>query len=188
MILIGTPCRDMVHAGFNYDLACLITATPEVRYAIVASATVLANSRNLLAETAVSNKFSHILFIDSDMRFPPDSLRRLLEHKKEIIGANYLERIRPICTASIRGEAITSKGKTGIEKVDTLGMGCTLIDCNILATLPRPWFSMPYDGEKHLTEDAYFCRHARKHGFNVFVDHDLSQVVKHIGVVELGVE
>ena len=33
-------------------------------------------------------------------------------------------------------------------------------------------------------EDMYFCREAQKAGFKVYIDHDLSKQVRHIGVLE----
>ena len=35
-------------------------------------------------------------------------------------------------------------------------------------------------------EDVYFCTMARVHGFEVWVDHDLSKEVTHIGQFEYG--
>lgn len=37
-------------------------------------------------------KFSHVLWMDSDMEFPPDMLRRLLAHEKPIVSATYFSR------------------------------------------------------------------------------------------------
>jgi hypothetical protein len=52
------------------------------------------DARNHLADVAVNviDGASHILFLDSDMTFPPDTLQRLLDHKVPIVGADYVKR------------------------------------------------------------------------------------------------
>jgi len=39
-------------------------------------------------------------------------------------------------------------------------------------------------GGMYVGEDIYFCKLAQAHGFKVWVDHDLSKDVKHIGKME----
>ncbi len=48
-------------------------------------------------------------------------------------------------------------------------------------------FSTPFNGTDHIGEDLYFCQKARDAGFVVWIDHDVSQLVRHQGTVELGV-
>lgn len=40
-------------------------------------------------------KFTHVLYIDDDMEFPPDSLVRMLRHEKDIVGCAYTVRADP---------------------------------------------------------------------------------------------
>ena len=37
-----------------------------------------------------------------------------------------------------------------------------------------------------LREDCYFCLRAGAHGFDVWIDHDLSQEIKHVGTFGYG--
>ena len=132
---------------------------------------------------------SHLLFVDSDMRFPEDTLDRLLAADVDIIAANYLQRTPPQWWTSRRqGEAIGSGGCTGRQEVDSAGCGLMLIRLRVFDLLTRPWFATPYDGQNHVGEDMYFCQQARQHGFAVWIDHDVSQHVRHQGTIELGVE
>jgi hypothetical protein len=131
---------------------------------------------------------SHVLFIDSDMRFPSDTLERLLKHDVDIVGANCVQRTQKQFTARKNGEFVSSIGKTGIEEVDTLGFGVTLIKAEVFEKMEEPWFHTPFDGNKHVGEDVYFSTMAGKNGYKIYIDHDLSQHIKHAGLVEFGMD
>jgi len=191
MILIGVPTRGDVCAGTANDLIALICRS-QIPLAINFSVgSVLPGNRELLAEQAIEMGASHLFFVDSDMRFPPDTLNRLLAHEKPIIGANAVTRkgfIRPYA-GGFDGMPVYSNGKTGVEKVLTVGAGLLLIDCNVFKSLEKPWFMFHYmPGIGHGGEDAYFCRCADAKGFETWVDHDLAHDVRHIGTMEYGME
>lgn len=185
MIVICTPTRDNVTGGFAFDLVNLVRHYPDTVFA-VSQGSILSNLRQGLAEASIKNGASHILFIDSDMRFPANTIGRLWEKNVDIIGANCSQRTQNQFTARKGGEFISSENKTGIEEVDTIGFGVTLIRTNVFQNLPKPWFSMPWDGEKHIGEDVFFCDLARFHGAKIYVDHDLSKEIKHTGTMEFG--
>lgn len=188
-ILIGTPARDSVLATFTFDLVNLLEhqKTKNVKWS-TAQGTILPNLRAELAKTSINFGYSHLLFIDSDMRFPVDTLDKLLAHDLDIVGVNCKQRTQDEWTARKDGMFISPEGKTGIEEVDTIGMGVTLIKTEVFKKMPVPWFATPFDGKemKHVGEDVYFCEMARHSGFKTYVDHDLAYFVKHTGVVELG--
>lgn len=188
MILIGIPTRDFIAGRTVFDLAQLLKIEILPIFALGEGNNIPANRINL-ARQAVELK-APLLFIDSDMRFPASTLRYLLSHDKPIIGANCRDRKTGEFTARREHRAISSVGKTGIEAVDTNGFGVMLIQPEVFQKLPEPWFANPYDTRerKPVGEDIYFCTIAHEHGFQVFIDHDLSQHVRHIGAVEFGVE
>jgi hypothetical protein len=186
MIVIATPTRDSMNAYYTIDLVALIQESSDIEY-VVSLGTYLPNLRTSLVDYAVKKEASHILFIDSDMRFPKDSLKRLLSHDLDIVGANCKQRTQNEFTARKEDKFISSKDKTGLEEVDTLGFGVTLIRTSIF-DLSEPWFGMPFDGKKYIGEDVFFCHKAKEKGYQVWVDHDLSKEVKHIGAIELGIE
>jgi hypothetical protein len=50
-----------------------------------------------------------------------------------------------------------------------------------------PWFKTEFQPETphdFMSDDVWFCNLARKHGHEVWLDHDLSQEIGHIGSVE----
>src|SRR3990167_7699081 len=46
----------------------------------------ISENRNYIVAQAIKAKCDYLLFVDDDMIFPPDTLKRLLAHGKDIIG------------------------------------------------------------------------------------------------------
>lgn len=183
--IIATPTRDKIDAETVFDLMALAEHETGWLYPLL-TGSLLSNLRSGIAQAALNLNYD-LLFIDSDMRFPPDSLARLRAHKLPIVGANCRQRQEPHnWTARKKGQIVPSDGATGIEEVHVLGFGVTFVKLEVLEKLPQPWFSMPWDegSKKHVGEDVHFCNLARAHGFKIHVDHALSQRVRHRGVEE----
>lgn len=183
MIVIGTPTRDVIDAGTASDVAEVLRATPGSRWAI-AKGSLLSNLRTELVNTARSADASHILFVDSDMRLPADTAQRLVARREAIVGANCVQRSGVGSSAWKAGDHV--RPGVGVEYVDSLGFGVTLIRVDVFEKVPEPWFAMPWDRvlRRHVGEDVYFSTMAREYGFKIAVDHDLSADVRHIGPFE----
>jgi hypothetical protein len=145
----------------------------------------------MLAETALKHaQTTHVMFIDTDMRFPPETIVGLIERDKDIIGANYRHRTVNV-DSTARGlddKWVDSAGKTGIEEVLHTGTGMLLIKRHVFEKMKKPWFETTYRQKQNdwMGEDVYFCTMARVQGFKVWVDHDLSQDVNHTGNFDFG--
>jgi len=74
---------------------------------------MLVQQRHSLVERALRQNPTHILFIDSDMEFPADTLNRLLAADKDIVGANCTTRAMPPepTAHDLSGERISSLEK-----------------------------------------------------------------------------
>ena len=61
-----------------------------------------------------------------------------------------------------------------------------LIKLEILKKIPKPWFLVTYDIEEDefTGEDWFFCGVLEKAGIEIFIDHDLSKHVGHMGTLE----
>jgi hypothetical protein len=188
VILVATTTRDAITAGTTGDLIRLLRRHPDAKF-MAAIGIYISNLRQQCASVALQTGASHLLFIDADMRFPANTLDRLLAHDLELVAANYVQRTMPEWwTARLEGHSVSSVGQTGLQAVDSVGCGVMLIRASVFGKIPRPWFDTPYDGVQHLGEDLTFCRHAQAHGIPVWVDHDLSQEGRHQGTLEWGVQ
>jgi hypothetical protein len=155
----------------------------------------LPRSRQECLEDALMQDCTHALFIDTDQTFPMDTAHRLLRWKKPVVAANIPLKIMPsFPTARSRsagpfGAPIFSNANQGVnppqglEKVWRVGSGIMLIDLAILSKIDKPWFEIRYS-DKHaqfVGEDWYFVEKVEDAGMDVFIDHELSRMVGHIG-------
>lgn len=182
-LAIAVPALSNVPAVFANDLAMLYTETcralPVVTLAMMVGTFVHQAREKLLHDVTDLWGATHILWLDADMTFPRDAAIRLLAHDKEIVAANYVSRTgRPRPTAMAGGLWVFSRDATGLEQVDHVGMGVFLMKTSVAQNLPHPRFWYSTDTE---TEDVYFCRLLKAAGHDIWVDHDLSKEVGHVG-------
>lgn len=196
-VAIGYASHDKVDSMFAHSLAdlsaytaaALLASGAEFEYGIkTVFGTYIHKARTELLESAIEDNVSHLLWVDSDMIFPKDAMIRLMQHGKTIVGANYSQRGLPPDWVAIKQmspgvKCETRHDSTGLEEVEAIGFGCVLFDMReIREKLPsKPWFGI---GDTY-GEDVWFCKRIREeHGVKIFVDHDLSKQVRHIGTYE----
>ena len=196
-IAVCTPARDMVHTMFTYDLVnmvCHHTLTTNDAISLkISEGTLIANQRAELSLDAIREGCSHLLFVDSDMRFPQDMISRLLKHDLDIVAANCARRRMPTGpTAQIYKEngerelVWTMPESAGLQEIGSVGMGVMLIKAEVFKALSEPWYETPWRSDKrgYIGEDVYFCNKARAAGFKIWIDHDVSKEIGHVGTFE----
>src|SRR6202012_4429594 len=95
-VAIAVPSGDMVHADFARAYADLCIASGKLPlHLITVKSSTRPQARNNGVEIARSCKANYLLFLESDMLFPPTVLLRLLLHAKDIVGATYTKRVAP---------------------------------------------------------------------------------------------
>jgi hypothetical protein len=155
--------------------------------------TIIQNQRADLCLDAMREGCSHILFIDSDMTFPQDMVQRLLKHDVDIVAANCARRRMPTGPTAqnydengVRTMVYTMPDSTGLEEVGSIGTGIMLIKKEVFHNMSEPWFDMPWQTGKrgYMGEDVFFCKKAQELGFKVYIDHDVSKEIGHIGTFE----
>jgi hypothetical protein len=195
-VAILVPARDTVMTSFAYDLARAMsfhTATTDDRVLLFTShGTLIASQRMELARQALEEKADYLLWLDSDMRFPRETIGHLILRDKPIVAANYATRrmpVKPVAMMDNNGEigrVYTAPDSEGLQPVDYIGMGVMMVKREVFEKVEAPWFAIPYStiGNHYIGEDVFFCRKAREAGYEVLVDHDLSHQVRHIGTFE----
>lgn len=200
---ILVPSHSIVPMTFAYDLAQLTGFSSSMFPAEVAfhliqvQGTYIHTMRQELAEKAINADCDYMFWLDSDMRFPKDSIIRLLQHDVDFVGINYAYRRMPTDFVAIKERSPdniqpakklwTTEESTGLEPVFSPGFGVTLMKTGMLVKLgPPPWFRNDYDDElkRFVGEDVYFCMRCHEGGVDVFVDHDLSKECAHTGHFE----
>jgi hypothetical protein len=111
---------------------------------------MIAHGRNSSVQLALDGGASHVLFVDSDMKLPPDALVRLLSHEVDIVGATYNRRVKE-ADGSYRtlGKFLTpSEGGAGVQGVlheaQLLPGGVMLVKADVYRALGWPWYAEAY--------------------------------------------
>lgn len=185
---ICVPARDQVHTAFARSLCYLTNKLTEKQISFdlnIVCGSVIAESRTQLAKQALGNNSTHLLWLDSDIHFPPNVFEKLLSHNKHIVAANYSTRYLPqrsVAFTDPKNIDCRLEEKTGLHQVWAVGMGCMLTTAEVYNNLPKPWFSHEYNREldNFGGEDIYFCNQAGYHGYDVWVDADIKTA--HFGI------
>ncbi len=150
-----------------------------------------AHNRNECVRTAQAHQATHLMFIDSDQTFPPSGILRLLDHDKEIVGANYNTRPVPTLEGKVHS-TVKLADKEGnlvdaseipdqLFKCYAVATGFMLIKMPVFDKLERPWFvAWETPSGDHRTEDVEFCKRAGEAGFDIWCSPTLQ--VGHIGL------
>lgn len=165
--------RKMTLDGVDFDMLAMMGTS------------VLPKARQIAVDHAIQNNFTHILFLDDDMAFSADLYQSLSKHSLPVVAANYSNKSsdpKPQ-THGIDGLPLYSHEKIGIEEAGWVGFGAVLIDLASIKDIPKPLFEMRWmeDRQAFIGEDYYFCGKVRAHGLKIYIDHDISQNMGHVG-------
>lgn len=186
-LAVAVPCGAMVHTQFCMSLVSMVALSGKNRLDIILINTQSSVGPQKARFEAVveAKKFgaTHILFVDSDQVFPPQTALQLLQHKKPIVGCVIPQRVAPFgLNARIKGKRVRIHASDqGLLPVQTLGTGIMLIDMKVFDKLEAPYFNVRFENGEWTREDESFCLQAGLVGHGVFADVDLSRVVGHLG-------
>lgn len=154
---------------------------------------ILPKQRWHLVKAAQQLGATHILFIDSDMVFPPWILHKLLDRRKQVVACNCATKQFPSNpTARQKGKTVegdlvfTTQEKVAndvLEKVWRVGTGIMLVELSVFQELTAPYFNAYYNEEQqeYVGEDWAFCELLEKAGIPIYIDHAASSQVGHVG-------
>lgn len=157
--------------------------------------TLIHSARNLIAKSAVENGADYLFFLDSDCVIPMETLKRLVEHDKDIVAGMYFQKSYPFAPTIYKQnqtgtfDVITDYPTNQLIKVGGVGMGCCLIKSSVL----KPFMAevhreTPNGTVKQIEfmgfepfpqtatcraihgEDLAFCKRADEKGFEIYCD------------------
>ena len=195
-VSILVPTRDTVYSHFSYSLGNLIKTTTmmgiEVHLFFDAS-TILINQRENLINRAIEVKSEWVLWLDSDMMFPPTTLLRLLANNQDIVACNYMKRSYPFKSVAFMDTNdweswVPLQSEDELLTVEAIGMGCVLMRTSVFEKLNRPYFEYTYQPKTKDWggEDFTLFKKLNKLGYQVKVDMNLSNEIYHIGTYAYG--
>ena len=139
-----------------------------------------ARARNMIAQEAIDEGHDYVLFVDSDMVIPDNTLEALLDPEVDICFGLYPQKNTRQGNIELfklgTGDFVNRYTYGEVASAERLqvkgaGFGCALIRTEVFKKLPFPWFKfITYDNGSILSEDLYFCNEAGKHGFELWAD------------------
>lgn len=155
-------------------------------------------ARQAMCDYATDNGFDCLVQLDDDAVFPPDVVRRLLNHDKEIVTALAYQRRPPhwpcifeLGPEGLLGAPLEGWERTGLRRVDVSGFHCSMIKTSVIRKMREglkdaqgnvtvPGTRQYFGGfENKVGEDFAFSLNAKKYGIQLHCDTDL--ISGHIG-------
>jgi hypothetical protein len=194
-VAICVPAGNEVSIAFAVSLSELrvdLTAHNIAHSLHVCQGSILPALRHNLVLQAQEAGASHIMWLDSDMKFPKNVCRNLLAHDVDIVAAVYMTRDGQELPTAFRhsgdyAERIFPVG-TELMDVDGCGMGMMLTKTHVFSQLSTPWFEFTWDREYEYYngEDIFFCQKAADIDIVTYIDPVVSRQVHHIGAKAYG--
>lgn len=179
-ILIAIPSMDSVPAVFCQSLATL----RKVGDCVVAFqiGSLIYDARNKLGKAAIDMNADYVLWLDSDMIFPADTLERMLatmqEKDLDILTGVYYRRRSPYTPVLFDQLEIVDDTCNSTEfdtipdeifEVGGCGFGCVLMSTDVLFNVMAKYHDL-FSPFARVGEDIAFCIRARECGFKIFAD------------------
>ena len=176
-LLIAVPTTDYVHADFVKSLAKLQSelGRRHVAYDVeIQSGTLVYFARNRLANKAINENYTHVLWLDSDMVFSEQIVEDLMDVGKDMVCGAFVSR-RPPYSPCI----YTSIEKYNIEKVKDFGLrpfrvdGCgfatVLTSVELLQAVTQKYGTC-FQPTDYYGEDLAFCWRVKQLGREIWCE------------------
>lgn len=195
----GTWCADFgmslmaLHSAFNRHA---VKGFGESSLRVIHNrGSILPKQRLEIVQIAREWGASHLLWLDSDQTFPNHLAHALLAHGKPVVGCNVVTKSTPANpTARLKDDSVLGgipsaswPGK-GLERVWRIGTGVLLVEMSVYEKTGNSIFNMVYreDVGAYQGEDWTMCEAIERCGYEIWVDHNLSLSVGHVGVLNYG--
>jgi len=188
-ILIGIPSGDMWFAKFGADLTAMCCYAMQTGYQLAIvnqNSSIIEVGRCEMVTEAFQREADFLLTLDSDMRFPPNLLNKLMAHRLDLVCCNAKRRRKPF-TAVVTGlHGKPLKMGRGLVKCKGGTSAVQLVSIAALKRIPPPHYAVEWTCEgdmvKFVSEDYYFFDKAIKAGIDPYCDTNIR--IGHIGLKE----
>lgn len=187
-ILISVPSGDMLHADFSMSLLNLTLYSFQNKIHVGVSNprfSLVQIGRCEAVKSALSMNIEYLMFLDSDMVFPSDTLVRLASHGLPVVCCDASTRREPFQNVLMKTDGAKidhSKNNPNLIEVMGASAACMLIRKDVLEKIKEPYFHVTFNHKnEYLGEDYYFSNKVRQAGYSIYCDTKLSKQIGHIG-------
>jgi len=139
--------------------------------------------RNKACVFAIENNYDYIFMLDTDMKYPRDSIVKLLSHNKEFVVGSSTQRNHPFYPTQYKklnvknfknknNRVFISKENKRLIKIGFSGVVGALIKTTIFKKVKLPYFKVDYkkNGIDIIGSDIYFCNKLMNKKINIYLD------------------
>lgn len=185
-ILICTCCKDSAPIEYTQSM---VNARISVDHDFLfVKGAAINEARDMAARNAIMGGFTHLMFIDDDIMFPPDAIQKLIDMNWPIAAGLYFtkaEHSMPVAWErlyleddQIQADPLILQRNETIYEVDAVGMGFTLIQVDVIKDVLKHNKSTFYPLH-FASEDITFCYLANQLGYRVMLN--ITTGLLHIG-------
>lgn len=178
-LMIAVPCMDYMHSEFVKSLNALAIHLCREGWNFnveIHSGTLIYLARNQLANKAIQEGYTHLLFLDSDMVFDETIVETLMFSGKDFVCGAFQSRRKPygscVFKSLVPAERVKDYGMAPF-RVKGCGMACTMISTEVLKNV-RQKFGNCFDPAVYegvtMGEDTAFCWRADKTGAEIWCE------------------
>ncbi len=186
-IFIAIPCMETINTMFFQSILGLnMGDLGAPRYGVSRSSLVY-DARNALARTAIDSGADRVLWLDSDMIFEPDIVRRLsadMDEGREFVSGLYFTRKNPIkpvlyAETGYSGEEdgklipfahpMMDYPKDTIFECAAVGFGACMVTTDLIKRV-FDQYGAPFAPIAGFGEDLSFCRRVEELGVKMYCD------------------
>ena len=178
-LAIGVPC-DFPFIPVSFFYSFVMMEKPAFIF-IHADNGHIDDLRNNLVDKALEIKVTHLIMMDVDQVYHPQTITRLLSHRLPIVGALVHRRYPPFDSLMLKSVEIDEhrNGYVSIDEwkdgelveVDATGGGCLMFEMSVFRKMPRPWFRAEKNPDgTPIGEDIGLCQDLKAAGYRIFVD------------------
>ena len=172
--LIAIPCLDMVHTKFFESFSLM---DKEGTSMTTVTNTMIYSARNLIAANAIDAGFDRVLWLDSDMTFPKDMIRRLSDAMDKtgagLVSGLYFTRNSDVFVDAAKlvdaGADMIYEYPDDIIEIKACGFGCCLTSVDLIKRVGDK-FGSPFTPIDGMGEDLSFCYRVSQLGEKMYCD------------------
>lgn len=190
-LLIAIPAMDFIYTEFVKSLLKLTDKLKddgidfETR---IEAGTLVYLARDKLARYAINNRFTHVLWLDSDMVFEPEILEDLQFSGKSFVTGIAHGRRKPYMSCLFKSywpEVMKWEYKDyphNTFEVAACGMAVALVEVDILRQVVEK-NNTAFTPTEYWGEDVAFCDRARQLGYKIYAEPGVR--VGHVGHITI---
>lgn len=206
-LFIGLPVYGAMDPQFAQCLIALHLIPPCNEFMVCPNLgdSLVSRSRNTITANFLATDATHLLWLDSDLIFGPEHVKRILTHGVDVVGGFYPKKAQgPIqwVVNAMDGGVESPISTNGLQEVKYVGTGFMLISRVVFESMIAKhggeigftadetgrqeydfWSvgvkQFPNGTRRYLSEDWFFCQRWRELGGKVWADTKI--VCKHVG-------